>query len=162
MTLNVTDTGWSETAGSSQSGRPRGTKIKSQLGQRHIVLDLLLSKRLARRSDVLFSCLWLCNTLLAKDARVPSVLHLRRNARSLRQAAKLVQLRFGETLLAEHVGLEPPREIFGSLILHVRTRGHSENVVELFKRSLLRLREPQEAVTLSVTSLFDYGPRLTS
>ena len=125
-------------------------------------LHLLLSRRIARRSNVLLLRRWLCGIPLAKDAGIPSILDLRRDARSLRQATEFVQLRLHEALPAENVGLEPPRQVLGSLIPHVRASGDGEDIVEFFKGSLLGLWQPQEATLLSVISLYDFDQKLTS
>lgn len=67
-------------------------------------LHLLLAAR--RRLDI---GIWLSQTLLAKNVRIPSVAHLRRHAHRGSLIAKFIQLRLGETLLPEDVRLEPPR-----------------------------------------------------
>ena len=53
--------------------------------------------------------------------------------------AKLVKLRLGETLVTEYVRLEPPRQVFASLVFHVSARRDTEDVVQLFKCPLLGL-----------------------
>ena len=142
---------------------------------------MLLSEGLAWRSDGLLLRLWLCHTLLAQDAGVPSVLDLRRNTRGLRQATKLVQLRLRETLTAEDVSLEPPGQVLSSLVFHVSACGHGEDVIELLERSLLsvqvvsilstaqsyvpfnsRLWHPQETNRSLVDARYKFGVRLTS
>lgn len=85
---------------------------------------------------------WLCDIPFTKDPGIPGVLDLCRDARSLRQATEFVQLRLRETLLAENVGLDPPGQVFGSLVLHVRASRNGEDIVEFFKGSLLGLRQP--------------------
>lgn len=65
--------------------------------------------------------------------------------RSTVNVVELVQGRFRETLLAEDIRLEPPRQVLADLVSHVSARRHGEDVVELFERTLLGLRQPQEA-----------------
>jgi hypothetical protein len=78
------------------------------------------------------------------------MLHLRSNTWGLRKTTKLIELRLNEALPAEDVRPEPPREVLASLILHMSTRGYSEDVIELFERSLFRLWHPKEANTVLV------------
>ena len=58
---------------------------------------------------------------------------------------ELVQDRFRKTLLAKDIRLEPPRQVLADLVSHMSARRNGEDVVELFKRTLLGLWQPQEA-----------------
>jgi hypothetical protein len=58
---------------------------------------------------------------------------------------ELVQDGLREALPAEDIRLEPPRQVLADLVFHVGACRHSEDVVELFERTLLSLGQPQEA-----------------
>lgn len=64
--------------------------------------------------------------------------------RSRRNFVKFVELRLSKTLLAENVRLDPVRSNLAGLVLHMRASGHSEDIIQLLKRALLRLRQPEE------------------
>lgn len=62
-----------------------------------------------------------------------------------KRVIELVEQWLGVTLLAQHICLEPPWQVLLDLIVHVRLSGDGEDVVEFFKRTLLGLRQPEEA-----------------
>jgi hypothetical protein len=55
---------------------------------------------------------------------------------------ELVQYRLSQTLLAQDIRLDPPRQIWTSLVFHVGARWNSEDVVKLLEGALLRLWHP--------------------
>ena len=52
--------------------------------------------------------------------------------------------RLQHDIAAHDVLVEEPRQRLGDLVVHVSACGHSEDVVQLLERALLRLRNPEE------------------
>ena len=75
------------------------------------------------------------------------------NIRHALDLLKLVQLRLCQSLAAQNVRFDPPRQVGPSLVLHVFASRNAENVVELFKRTLLGFRKPEETADFMSANL---------